>query len=283
MCVLDGEEHHSPGSDDYHWRAVSEACANAPESARIGIAIRDHAGGTWFSQNEDMVFKAASTVKLLILLALADRVTAQQTSLADRVEITPEQRVSGSGVLAWLDSASPLSVHDLAWLMIAVSDNTASNVLIDLVGLEAIDQVQRDLGLSHTVLKRHFMRPVPGGPHNFTCARDLVLILDAIAAHPRESAWMLSMLGDQQVTDRLARHLPDTVSFAGKSGWQTGISHDSGIFTWKGKGVTAAVLTEDFLDSYAAAVFIGSIGAAILTDVELATRTDGRISRRIES
>jgi hypothetical protein len=115
------------------------------------------------------------------------------------------------------------------------------------------------------------MKPVPGQPGNTATASDLVTALDAIAAHPTQSTWMMAMLADQQVQDRLGRNLPEHVTFAGKSGWQTSISHDCGFITSESHGVTLAVLTEGFDDPHRAAEFIGSVGLAVVQDLDFAT------------
>ena len=78
------------------------------------------------------------------------------------------------------------------------------------------------------------------------------------------------MLGDQQTTDRLARTLPESVSFAGKSGWLPGISHDAGILRGPGGAVAVAVLTQGIDDKFEASRFIGTIGQAVVEDMHIA-------------
>ncbi len=78
------------------------------------------------------------------------------------------------------------------------------------------------------------------------------------------------LLGDQQHRDRLARHLPAGVTFAGKSGSLTGIAHDTGLLRGPGGEAAVAVLTQGFDDPYVADAFIGDIGRAVVEDLTLA-------------
>jgi beta-lactamase class A len=256
------------------WQRTRSVIAQSPPEATVAVAARDRDSGATLEHCAQRSFPAASTVKLLILAAVDRSVRRGERTLTDLIEVRQDQKVAGSGVLNWLRSDLRLSVRDLSWLMIAISDNTASNLLMDEVGLDAIADIQTSLNLQGTKLARHFMKPVPGGPQNLVTAADLVTVLDAIqedAESDPESAWMMELLADQQIRDRLARHLPECVSFAGKSGWQTGISHDSGLLRGPHRAVTVAVLTEGFGDAHEAAAYIGAIGRAIVEDTGIAS------------
>ncbi len=262
-------------SDNLAWPAVQAAIARASSGTdvRIGVSVRDRRHGARFSHAADQVFPAASTVKLVILVALAQAIDDGRLQLDQRTPALADHRVGGSGVLNWLQPGLDLTLQDHAWLMTAISDNTASNVLIDILGLPFIHGVQQSLGLESTSLNRRFFgrQPETNEPMNLACAGDLTAILNAIADGTAASAerceWMLTLLGDQQVTDRLARHLPNGVTFAGKSGWVRGISHDAGLLRGPGGEATVAVMTQGFEDPYVADALIGSIGAAVIDDL----------------
>jgi beta-lactamase class A len=148
-------------------------------------------------------------------------------------------------------------------------------VLIDAVGLPNIQATQRALGLETTALNRRFLGrlPNPGDPDNVACAVDLTHVLAAIAtgeAASRERCdWMLGLLADQQHRDRIARCLPVNVSYAGKTGSLTGLTHDCGIIAGPGGSAALAVLTQGFDDSYAADAFIGRVAEAAARDLGL--------------
>jgi beta-lactamase class A len=257
------------------WASIEAAIANAPTEVRVGISVRDITSGETFGHHDDLVFPAASTIKMVILIGLARAVDDGRLNLTDRAPSLGSQKVGGSGVLNWLETGLELTLADHAWLMIAISDNTASNVLIDAVGIPAIQDVQRSLGLESTSLNRRFLGRLPGNgePENVACARDLTTIIQAIAtgtaASPEMTDWMLNLLGDQQHIDRLPRHLPEGVTFAGKSGSLNRLSHDVGLFRSPKGPAVVAVLTQGFDDKYEADAFIGSIGAAAIDDLRL--------------
>jgi len=258
------------------WFEIREAIAKAPEGVALGVAVRDLDTGAAFGHLDRLVFPAASTIKLVVLVALARAIDEGRLNLEDRRPVHFNQRVEGSGVLNWLETGLDLSIHDHAWLMIAISDNTASNVLIDAIGIPTIHEAQRSLGLESASLNRRFLGRLPadGEPENVACASDLVTILveiaDGSAASPEQCGWMLRLLGDQQHTARLARHLSVGFTFAGKSGSLTGLSHDAGLIRGPGGGAAVAVLTQGFDDSYAADAFIGTIASAVISDLGLA-------------
>ena len=248
---------------------------DAPDAVRIGISVRHLMNGSQFGHNERLEFPAASTIKIVILVALARAVDEGQLTLDQRAPVLSSQAVGGSGVLNWLQRGLELSLRDHAWLMIAISDNTASNVLIDAVGLPRISATQRALGLETTALNRRFLGRLPnaGEPENIACAVDLTRVLDAIAngdASSRERCdWMLGLLAGRQHRDRIARHLPDGVTFAGKSGSLTRLTHDCGIISGPGGAAAIAVLTQGFDDNYAADAFIGQAAEAAVRDLGL--------------
>lgn len=240
--------------DNHAWPTVRAAIAGAGADVHVGVSVRDLRNGACFGHAADQVFPAASTIKLVILAALAQAVDDGRLRLDQRSPVLPAQKVGGSGVLNWLETGLHLTLQDHAWLMIAISDNTASNVLVDILGLSAIQDVQQSLGLVSTSLNRRFLGRLPNqdAPDNVATAADLTTILKAIAigsaASPERCAWMLTLLGDQQVTDRLARRLPDGVTFAGKSGWVKGISHDAALLRGPGGEAAVAVMTQGYED-----------------------------------
>ena len=246
-----------------HWAELRSIVAGAPAGVTVAISARLLGTEERFEVRGDERLPAASTIKVAILIAAAEAFDAGRLDPDQRVSVSPADKVAGSGVLNWLHDGLTLTLADLAWLMIAISDNTASNMLIDRLGLDAVRATCARLGVTRSALNRHFMRLAD--PNDVT-ANDLVTLLAAIAedraASPERCAWMRRLLADQQVRDRLARHLPEGVEFAGKSGWQDGISHDCGLLTGPGGTLAVAALTEGFADPHEANAFLGRIGRA---------------------
>jgi beta-lactamase class A len=240
-----------------------------PEGTDIGLALRNLESGEEFGINAEHDFPSASTIKILILAGLAEAVANGRLQLDDTLPASPEVRLGGSGVLNWLDAGLALTLRDHAWLMTAISDNTTSNVLMNAVGIAEINALGSALGVGKMVLGRNFMdRNIPPGPsQNRATAAGLVAVLSAIyedaIATPDLCAWMRQLLADQQHRDRLARHLPEGVTHAGKTGSIEGIVHDCGVISGASGSVAVAVLTQGFRNPYDAERFIGRIGRAI--------------------
>ena len=105
----------------------------------MGVYVRAVATGEETALNADRPFQMASVFKIPILAELLSQAHAGTRSLDDRVILTNEMKAPGSGVLKELSAGTPLTVRDLATLMIIVSDNTATDILLGLVTKEAVN------------------------------------------------------------------------------------------------------------------------------------------------
>lgn len=149
-----------------------------------GIHVVDLADGEEFDVEGSLVFPQASAIKIPILLELFQRAEADPGLLSKRVELTDQVRTAGSGVLQLLtDGGSALSLEDYAIYMVVFSDNTATNVLIDELGMDAINQLSADLGAPDTKLQRKMIRPEASarGDENLSTPRDAARIMGLLA------------------------------------------------------------------------------------------------------
>jgi len=184
----------------------------------------------------DEAITAASTIKVPILAAALEEVNAGRLDLTQSAVIPP-QRAGGSGVLQALPYLDTLTLADLLTLMIIVSDNAATNVVIDLIGMERVNQFCVGAGLNGTVLRRKMMDAdaIRLGLENTTTARDQATLLDAIAWRDLLPAplraFALQALERQQLNDGLPSLLPEEVIVAHKGGLLPGVRHDVGIIT----------------------------------------------------
>lgn len=261
----------TPDQFSMTWETLCRLHADRPAGTTVGLALRDLASGTTQQLDGEVDLPSASTIKVAIMIGLAQAVDAGTVRLEElRPTTGPGIRIDGSGVVNWLDPSLQLSLHDLAWLMIAISDNSTSNVLIETLGVEAINAAAQRLGAGGTRLGRKFIGshdPMPpDGARNRATALGLVNLLSAIeqdrAASPARCAWMRQLLADQQHLDRIPRRLPAGVAYRGKTGSIERIAHDCGVLEGPGGKLALAVLCEGFDDDYAADAFIGRIGSA---------------------
>lgn len=148
-----------------------------------GLALKDLRSGATIERNPDGVFPTASVIKLGVLYELYLRAEAGTLAL-DEVMRPPLPRVGGGGALELLGGDVSLTWRDLAALMIALSDNAATNVLIDRLGLHAIDARLRELGLGATRLRRRMLdlEAARRGDENVSSAADLLRLVETLRA-----------------------------------------------------------------------------------------------------
>jgi beta-lactamase class A len=175
-------EHRQILRDDF--QSTLEALVAGYEGV-AGVHVVDLTDGTRFAVRDHLVFPQASAIKIPILVELFRRAEVEPGLLARRVEVTDEVRTGGSGVLRYLsDGGSALSLEDHAILMILHSDNTSTNVLIDALGMEAVNALSASLGATETLLQRKMIRPEASvrGDENLSTPRDAARIMERIAA-----------------------------------------------------------------------------------------------------
>src|SRR5881227_853475 len=155
----------------------------------MGVAILDLTDGRVLLRNADRVFPAASSIKLAILLELyrqdqEARAGAQgKAKLDDIYAFDPKDLVEDSQIMAGLTAGvTRVTNRDLAQFMIAVSDNAATNVLIDRVGMQNVNAMLRNFGLTKTMLRRKMMdiAAAKRGDENVSTPQEMTRLLQAI-------------------------------------------------------------------------------------------------------
>jgi beta-lactamase class A len=184
------------------------------------------------SLNPDMRFPAASLAKLPILVEVARQVQFGRLSWDTRYNILKGSHGESSGVLVDLSPKLQPTLHDLAHLMITISDNAASNVLLGIVGMAAINDIMQQLGLQATRIERRFMdfEARRAGFENWTTAGDMALLLSFFCADllPGRDE-MLKMLLRQNDNSCVSAYWGEEVPFAHKTGELADALHDAGI------------------------------------------------------
>jgi beta-lactamase class A len=124
----------------------------------LGVVVQDMDGEHRFAVNADKSFAQASAIKIPILMETLKQAHEGKLKLDDMHWVEKQYQVAGSGILGELGSRSTqMSVEDLCVLMIVLSDNTATNMLIDLVGMDHVNETMASLGCPHTRLQRRMM------------------------------------------------------------------------------------------------------------------------------
>ena len=242
----------------------------------------ENAGGTWgiiledldtnesWQWNQDDTFYAASIIKIPIMVAAFAAYEQGKFKLSDPVTLKQEDIVGGSGVLQYLLPGISLSFYDLIVLMIIQSDNTATNMLIDLIGKKEIQQTMQTIGLKKSKFYNKLMTvPVQREGNNIVTAKEMAFLLQQIINGKIVSTYacekMIHIMKNQQIQDSLPGKLPDGNSsiigtrpiweLAHKTGNVTKVRHDVGVFYVGSKTLIVAVLSKGIDDYQSKAIF----------------------------
>ena len=256
----------------YDWSGVEAAIREAEASGGlVGVSLIGPDGSN-FGHRADRQFGAASTVKIPLMIEVYRQVDRGERSLDDSYTLTSADRAPGSGVMLHLHEGMTFTLNDLIYLMISISDNTATNVLIDLAGMGHVNETMRSLGMTGSRLARKMKgRPAQGDePENWATPLDYAVVVKAIldgrAASPASCDAMIAMLEKQQNRRRIARYLPEEkeIRWGSKTGSVKGVTNDVGFITTPRGTLIASVFCENLPDQHAGEYAIGNICRAAM-------------------
>ncbi len=255
-----------------NWTRLENAVNEAP--FQIGVSLSTLDGVSW-GYRSDTLCQAASVIKIMIMVEIMHLVDAGLRNLTDMHVIKSDDKTPGSGVLLDLHDGLELTLQDMLHLMMVISDNTATNLLIDFAGIDAINRRMSEWGITGSVLNRK-MQGHPAGPgqkENFLvpceCSRLLRMLLAGEAASSQSCEFMVGLLRKQRNRRRLARPLNgkhEHIEFGGKPGTIKGVCNDAGFFRTGERTIILSVFLERVTDNHAAEATIGGIARAALED-----------------
>ncbi|WP_010099268.1 serine hydrolase [Ornithinibacillus scapharcae] len=242
-----------------------------------GIALYDMDTGISWEKNSHDTFYAASVIKVPIMIAAFAASQKGELSLSEQLELKREDIVGGSGVLQHLTPGYSFSIYDLITLMIIQSDNTATNMLINYIGVAEIQQSMREIGMEksrfcHRLMTLEVDREGQNEINAYEMTEMLVKLASGkiISAHASEQ--MITIMKKQQIRNALPSNIPTQNDkfigmikkweFANKTGNIPGISHDIGMLYVGNRIFIASVLSKGVEDIEAPKI-IGNIGLEI--------------------
>ncbi|MFT9848283.1 serine hydrolase [Aneurinibacillus sp. REN35] len=253
------------------------------------LQLIKEAGGTWGIVIEDLdedkqwrwnageLFLAESLIKVPIMAAVFAAIEEKRIHLHEYVCVQKEEIVGGTGILQHLTPGIQMTIYDLLTLMIIQSDNTATNIIIELIGLENIRKTLMELEMKASQFHRKMMiYPAHIESKNVINAHDASILLKKIATGTFLSrhvcGQMVQILKKQQFCDGLPSMLPVQYTnliggipkwkFASKSGWDDDRQHDIGILYIGQRTFTISVLSKGS-DALRAKQALGKIGLAV--------------------
>lgn len=214
----------------------------------LGFCALDLTTGEQFALNENAVYPQASAIKIAILMEVYKQAGEGKFKLTDTRRIQKTDKTSGSGVLIELgDGTVELNLHDLCVLMILVSDNTATNLLIDLVGMENINRTLASLGLKNTRVRRRMLDTGASwrGDENVStpaeAARVMELLFKGEFVSRKVCDDILAILKKGKPTN-LKSGLPAEVAIANKPGSISGVAAEWAIVGLKDRPYVLVVM-----------------------------------------
>lgn len=215
----------------------------------LGLALKDLKTGKTFLINEREVFPQASSIKIAILLEAFKQAEEGRLKLDEFIALEESRKVAGSGVLFYLGRPSlSLSVRDTAVLMVVLSDNTATNLLIDRVGMDAVNKRMDVLGLPKTRLRRKMMdlKAAGEGRENVSTPLEMMTLLEKLwkgdilkEPYRKDFLEILAIPKDSP----LRSGVPEGVDVAEKPGELEAVRCDSGIVMLPGRPYIFCVMT----------------------------------------
>jgi beta-lactamase class A len=232
-------------------------------SGRVGFSVSDLSTGESIHRLENETFPTASTIKLPILTAFQSFVAEGRASWDDVVHIDASDVAPGSGILQHLDLPRELSLRDAAWLMICLSDNTATNILLRALTLDTANRLIENL-IGEDIHIDKFAGYELGAPvRSMGRATPLALgnyLNDLARGDLPGSQETLAIAAEQVYRSTIPRYLPDDsfdpggLTIANKTGALPGIRADIAVLTTRDRTVTMAFMTadaDDLGDSFA--------------------------------
>jgi beta-lactamase class A len=207
----------------------------------LGIAIKDLTTDQTFFLHADQVFPQASSIKIAVLAELyhqsqlAAEGHSEEAKLMDGYTVQTSDLVPDSDIMLGLTpGVTRLTNRDLATMMVAVSDNSATNVLIDRLGMDKVNALMDSLGLVHTRLRRKMMdvQAAREGRENVSTPREMMSLLEGLyrgkVLNKALTDDFLKVLSTHKGSF-IPRDLPPDVESANKPGELEGVRNDSGI------------------------------------------------------
>jgi beta-lactamase class A len=224
----------------------------------VGYTVHDLDTGERLERRGDETFSTASLIKVPILVTVYDLVEQGKLSLDDPLTVLKLDKVPGSGMLQFLHDNAVVTVHDAAWMMSTISDNTATNLLLDRIIIRRVWEKMEKLGLPHTkVHSKSFLRIASvamdssvkyglGVTTPNEMARLFALMADGRAVSPKADSAMLDILAHNEDNTKLQRYV-EGLDVPHKTGDTDQVRTECALFPLQSR-VVACVLTKDNVD-----------------------------------
>ena len=204
-------------------------------TGHLGFYYKNLVTGTEYGIGEEEIYGAASVIKFPLFLHVLSECHKGNMSLDDRIVTTEEDKVPSCGALNMFTGSIETDIRTLCRLMICISDNTATNRLINHCGIDAIEKGFSEMGLEKTRIRRLLFDAESSarGIRNTISPKELGLLLEKLYRgefiNEEISGYAIDVLCEQQIGHKLGGKLGEDVAIAHKTGEDSGLSNDVGI------------------------------------------------------
>jgi beta-lactamase class A len=265
-------------ADTASLRRVLDSIANAHHGV-VGYSIVDLENDARLSRRGDETFPTASLIKVAILVTVYDLVSKGELSLYDPLTVLKIDQVPGSGIAQYLHNGAILTVHDAAWLMVTISDNTTTNLLLDRIIIRRVWDKMEALGLHHTKVHSKTFRRNASVAYDSSVkygfgvttpnemARLFELLARGKAVSQKADSEMLDIL-EHNNTDVMLQRFANGARAAHKDGETDHVRTECSLFYLRNRVVACALTKENADSSYfvdnEAQLTIARMGEAIV-------------------
>lgn len=254
----------------------------AKQKGTFAVAFKNLQTGEEILINEKINFHAASTMKTPVLIEAYKQAAAGKFKIANAIVVKNEFKSivddsffsldagDDSDSLLYTKVGTKFPIYDLLYLMIIKSSNLATNIIIDLVGAQNVNQTMREMGANDIQILRGVedTKAYQKGMNNTTTAFDQMLIFSAMAqgktVDKKSSNAMVKILLDQAFNDKIPAQLPKDVKVAHKNGWIKGINHDAGIvYLPDGRKYVLVLLSKEISDDKAGVTAMANVSKMV--------------------
>jgi len=215
----------------------------------MGVAIVDLTDGHKYLLHANDVYPQASSIKICVLAELYRQAQQSKLKLTDLYTVNAADLVQDSDIMGGLTpGVTQVTLRDLAIMMVAVSDNSATNVLIDRIGMDNVDAFLKAQGLRDTRLRRKMMdlKAAAEGRENVSTPNEMLNLLQALyrgeILNKEMTADFFKVLSTHK-DSWIPRNLPDDLKIADKPGALEGVRNDSGVIFVEKRPFVLCVMT----------------------------------------